>query len=61
MPDNNALANALLAALQRQRDEALNRLANAEAQGTVLSAENEALRKTIKEMKEKEVNNGHSS
>ncbi len=43
--------SALLVVLQRQRDEANNRLANAEAQGAVLSAENEALRKTIEEMR----------
>ncbi len=44
MPDNTALVNALLAAIQRQRDEALNKLAHAEATNVVLAAENVKLR-----------------
>ncbi len=44
MPDNTALVNALLAAIQRQRDEALNKLAHAEATNAVLVVEIAKLR-----------------
>ena len=50
--DGMAVGNALLAALQRQRDEALNRLAHTEANNTVLQAQNAALIVKIKEMED---------
>ena len=50
--DGIAVGNALLAALQRQRDEALNRLAHTEANNTVLTAQNEVLREKIKGMED---------
>lgn len=49
MADDVNFANALLIALQRQRDEALNKLAHAEANNTLLTAENAKLREAVKE------------
>ncbi len=44
--------NALLQAVQRQRDEALNKLAQAEANNAVLAAEIAKLREAVKETEE---------
>ncbi len=43
MTDNNAFGNALVAAVVRQRDEALNKSAQAEATIVVLEADNARL------------------
>ncbi len=43
MPDNNAFANALLAALQRQRNAAQDLCARAEANVAVLEEDNARL------------------
>ncbi len=49
MSDDNMLINELLAALQRQRDEALNKLAKSEANHAVLVADMAKLRETAGE------------